>query len=314
MIKYIILLSVFLIPSTVLSWGFQAHKIINHTAIFTLPPELFGFYKQYAQIIKEQAVNPDRRRYMLKNEAPKHYIDLEYYKVNDSLILDLNWLNMVEKYGQDSLMEYGILPWNLKATKKRLERAFKAKNIIDIIRYSADLGHYIADAHVPLHTTKNYDGQLTGQRGIHAFWESRLPELFSPDYDLFVGKASYIYNLDSLILNIILESHHALDSVLTFEKELTQTLKPGLKYAYISKKNGLQKNYSAYFSKRYHLLLKGQVERRMRAAIKRVGDFWFTAWVNAGQPTLDKKLKPKFPNFIFRRDSSINTRSHEIAE
>ena len=203
-------------PLTILSWGFYGHKKINYIAIFTLAPKLFGFYKTHAQIIKDKAVNADRRRYMVEGEATKHYIDLEYYKTGDSLTLDLSWQNMIERYGEDSLMAYGILPWNLKSIKRRLEWAFKTNDISNIIRYSADLGHYIADAHVPLHTTKNYDGQLTGQHGIHAFWESRLPELFTSSYDLFTGQAAYIYNLDSLILNIILESHYALDSVLGF--------------------------------------------------------------------------------------------------
>ncbi|MGC6428813.1 MAG: hypothetical protein ACON4Y_05945 [Flavobacteriales bacterium] len=54
-----------------------------------------------------------------------------------------------------------------------------------ILFICSDLGHYIADANVPLHTTINYDGQLTGQKGIHAFWESRLPELFSSEYNFF---------------------------------------------------------------------------------------------------------------------------------
>ena len=313
MLKHLIFL-LLLQPFISVAWGFYGHKKINHTAIFTLPPELFGFYKIHAEVIKNQAVNADSRRYMVKGEAPKHYIDLEYYKLGDSLILDLSWKKMVEQYGEDSLMASGILPWNLKATKRRLERAFKTKNIPAIIRYSADLGHYVADAHVPLHTTKNYDGQLTGQHGIHAFWESRLPELFTPTYDLFVGQATYIYNLDSVILNIILESHAALDSVLNFEKELTETLNSDLKYAYVRKKRGLQKTYSSDFSREYHRLLKGQVERRMRAAIKRIGDFWFTAWVNAGQPVLDRSADYVLPEFVFKRDSLINTRKHEIEE
>ena len=68
--------------------------------------------------------------------------------------------------------------------------AFIEKDSDKILKYSADLGHYIADAYVPLHTTENYNGQLTGQKGIHAFWESRLPELFSEDYNYLVDKYS----------------------------------------------------------------------------------------------------------------------------
>ena len=310
--NYYLTFILLLVPLVGQSWGFHGHRLINYTAIFTLPPELFGFYKTYAHIIRSEAINPDSRRYIVKGEAPKHYIDLEYYKGGDSLILDMSWTKMVEIYSKDSLMAYGILPWNLKTTKRRLEWAFRTKNVTHILRYAADLGHYIADAHVPLHTTKNYDGQLTGQHGIHAFWESRIPELFSANYDLFTRKARYIYNLDSLILTIIHESHQALDTVLSFERILTQKIKPDRKYTYVHKRESLQKTYSLYFCQQYHRLLNGQVERRMRAAIKRIGDFWFTAWVNAGQPDLPILSDFKFPSFTFKPDSSIITRTHEI--
>ena len=61
------------------SWGFYAHKQINRLAVFTLPSEMIGFYKHFVQDIKENAVNPDMRRYAVKNEAPRHYIDLDVY-------------------------------------------------------------------------------------------------------------------------------------------------------------------------------------------------------------------------------------------
>ena len=46
----------------------------------------------------------------------------------------------------------------------------------DVLRTAADLGHYLADAHVPLHTTGNYNGQRTNQTGIHALWETHNVE------------------------------------------------------------------------------------------------------------------------------------------
>ena len=40
------------------------------------------------------------------------------------------------------------------------------------------LAHYCADAHVPFHAALNYDGQLTGQWGIHSRFESELFERY----------------------------------------------------------------------------------------------------------------------------------------
>jgi hypothetical protein len=37
-------------------------------------------------------------------------------------------------------------------------------------------------------------------------------------------------------------------------------------------------------------MMKGMVERRMRAAILSVGSYWYSAWVDAGQPDLNKLI------------------------
>ena len=100
--------------------------------------------------------------------------------------------------------------------------AFMLRDPDLILKRSADLGHYIADAHVPLHTTENYNGLLTNQEGIHAFWESRLPELFSDDFNFFVGKASYISNPQLAAWKAIQTSHLAVDSVLTMERAVVR--------------------------------------------------------------------------------------------
>ena len=165
--------------------------------------------------------------------------------------------------------------------------AFKSNDYDRILRTSADLGHYIGDAHVPLHTTRNYNGQLTNQKGIHGFWESRLPELFNDDYDFFVGKARYVENPLELAWKIVGESFAAKDSVLRFEAELNERFPSDRKYSFENRGASIMKVYSEDYSKEYDKLLDGMVERRMRQAIITVGSLWFTAWVNAGQPDLD---------------------------
>src|SRR5690606_7761813 len=99
---------------------------------------------------------------------------------------------------------------------------FMVRDPQSILRISADLGHYIGDAHVPLHTTRNYNGQLTGQEGIHGFWESRLPELFSEGYDYLVGPALYLENPQETAWQIIHDSHAYVGDVLRLEAELAQ--------------------------------------------------------------------------------------------
>ncbi|WP_375578989.1 zinc dependent phospholipase C family protein [Marivirga tractuosa] len=283
-------------------WGFFAHQKINRLAVFTLPPEMITFYKHNIQYITENAVNPDRRRYAVDYEAPRHYIDLDVY--GDSAIYKMPryWNDAIEEYTEDTLQAYGIVPWHVHLVTYQLTEAFKENNAEEILRYSADLGHYIADANVPLHTTENYNGQLTGQYGIHGFWESRLPELFSDEYDFFIGKADYVDNTQLTIWDAVKEAHLALDSVFSFEKKLTKKMDDDRKYSSELRGSVNIKVYSRDFSKAYHKMLSGQVERRMRNSIKMVGNYWYTAWVNAGQPNLDILIDERA---IFHNEANI---------
>ena len=274
------------------SWGFFAHKKINRLAVFTLPVEMIGFYKANIQYLTEAAVNADRRRYAVADEAPKHYIDLDDYGDSAVYKLPRYWKDAVEKYGEDSLLAHGIVPWQINRVYFQLKEAMLIKDPDRILRLSADIGHYVADAHVPLHTTKNYDGQLTNQIGLHAFWESRLPELFFNEYDFYVGKATYLNNVQLAAWNAVAHANAALDSILNFERQLAEKM-GDRKFNFESKGKQTVKVFSANYSTQYHNLLNGMVERQMRASIKMIGDVWYTAWVDAGQPNLKELINYK---------------------
>lgn len=79
------------------------------------------------------------------------------------------WNDVVNKFTEDTLLAYGIITLHIHTAYNRLVKAFENHDVDYILKNSADLGHYVSDAHVPLHTTKNYNGQLTKQKGIHAF-------------------------------------------------------------------------------------------------------------------------------------------------
>ena len=274
------------------AWGFWAHQRINRIAVFLLPPEMISFYKENIDYVTEHAVDPDKRRYAVPDEAPRHYIDLDHYCVYPCKEMPLRWDDAVAKYSEDTLKSYGIVPWHIQLLMYRLTEAFEAKNKNKILRLSADIGHYIADSNVPLHTTENYNGQLTNQVGIHGFWESRIPELFGEEYDYLIGKAEFVAKPSDRIWATVLESHHALDSVFGFEKKLSEEFPSDRKYAFDTRGNSTSKLYSEEFTLAYSKMLDGMVERRMRSSIKMVADIWYTCWVNAGSPDL-KKLESK---------------------
>ncbi|HSI78072.1 MAG TPA: zinc dependent phospholipase C family protein [Lunatimonas sp.] len=269
------------------AWGFYAHKKINRQAVFSLPPEMIGFFKANITYITENAVNPDRRRYAVKGEAEKHFLDADAYGDSAIYLLPRYWSGAVEQYGEKHLREHGIAPWSTYQTFLQLVRAMQAKDKKAILRISADLGHYIGDIHVPLHTTMNYNGQLTGQYGIHGFWESRIPELLSEDFDFLIGKADYLEQPQLAIWDAIIRSHEAVDSVLFFEKQLAENFPQNRKFSFEERGGINTRVYSKGFTIAYNQALQGQVERQMRSTIKMVADMWYTAWILAGQPDLN---------------------------
>jgi hypothetical protein len=273
------------------AWGFFGHQVINRMACFTLPPELFAFYKVHIDYITAHAVDPDKRRYSDPAEPPRHFIDNDHYGKNPFDSIPVNWQEAVKQFTEDSLNKFGIVPWHIHKVYYKLVTAFESKDVKRILYYSANLGHYIADSHVPLHSTENYNGQLTNQVGIHGFWESRLPELFSGDYDFFVGRASYIEDIQTYCWKIVRQSFAALDSVLIFERKLNDKFDKDKKYSFELRGNQLLKMYSYDYAAAYHTILDGQVERRMQQAIISVGSIWYTAWVQAGFPELDTGKK-----------------------
>ncbi len=270
------------------SWGFYGHKKINRMAVFTLPSSLFGFYKKHIEFITEHAVDPDKRRYGIPEEAPRHYIDIDHYGPHAFDSVPRFWKKAVAKYSEDTLNAYGIVPWWIDMMTYRLTEAFREGNVDKILRYSAEIGHYIGDAHVPLHTTENYNGQKTNQVGIHGFWESRVPEQFGENYDFFLGKARFVESPINMAWDVVYASHMAVDSVLTFEAQLNASTPGDRKYAYEQRGNTTVRTYSSEYTLAYSNMLNGMVERRMREATIMVGSIWYTAWVNAGQPDMTK--------------------------
>ena len=288
-------------------WGFYAHQKINYHSVFLLPPGMMAFYKQNIDFLSEHAVDPDKRRYAVKEEGPRHYIDFDQYGAYPFASLPRNWDSAVAKYSIDTIQKNGIVPWWLQTMQYRLTEAFKEKNAARILKLSAEIGHYLADAHVPLHASGNHDGQLTDQRGIHGFWESRIPELLAEkEWDFFIGKAEYIKDPVDFTWKRVLESAAAADTVLKHEKQLSQQFPADQKFSFANRNGMIVRQYSAAFSKAYDKLLKGMIERRMRQSVFAVASFWYTAWINAGQPDLTKLSNKNFTDADIKEFEELN--------
>ncbi len=269
-------------------------------AIFTLPSEISVFFKNNIEYITEHSTAPDSRRYSNKKEGAGHYIDLEFYSGQDSLEYR-TWKKISSLIPEDSLYKHGILPWRIIQYKYLLQHAFEKKSYKEIVKYASELGHYVADSHVPLHTTKNYNGQLTDQHGIHGLWETKIVNYIINDLNYFTQKAKYINNLQFFIWKIIIDSNSESDSLLKIEKKLNEeNLIP--KYSFPNKNEKI--TYSEAYIREYNKRLNGMVSRRIKLAIENLGSIWYTAWIDAGQPTLnDIKIVKHF--------KLVNDKNHE---
>jgi hypothetical protein len=291
----LLLIAGFIIP-VLISWGTFGHEHINRAAVFALPDDMRGFFYNHIDFITQESTVPDLRKYTLNDKAenPRHFIDLENFGSPDSL--PKNMEEVKKKYDDKFLQSNGILPWYLQDLMEKLTKAFREKKKTEILFLASDLGHYLGDANMPLHTSANYDGQQSGQKGIHALWESRIPELFGKDYNYYTGDAKYIEDVNKEIWSIIFTSHKLKDTLLAIDKSLrTATAENKLFKAdadgkLIKNKYG-QSIYSDEYAQQLHTALKGMVEKQMRASIQACTNFWFTAWVNAGKPDL-KTLDP----------------------
>lgn len=277
----------------VYAWGVWGHEHINRAAIFALPEEMRYFFYNHADFITQESTVPDLRKYTMgdKTEGPRHYIDLEDYGLNNLDSVPLTMKDAKERFSEKDMQSNGILPWHIQDMMEKLTKAFRDGRRNEILFLAGDLGHYIGDAHMPLHTSSNHDGQLTNQKGIHSFWESQLPEYFGDDYTLNVKEADYLKDVTAASWDIIRHSHSLADSLLKVERAEMASFSGKDLYRRDSKgeiaKNIFGRNvYSDEFSSSYHKALKGMVNDQMRRAVKALADFWYTAWVNAGKPDL----------------------------
>jgi hypothetical protein len=280
-----------------LSWGVFGHEHINKAAVFALPKPLQTFFYNHVDFITQESSVPDLRKYTLKDksENPRHYVDLENFGSTDSI--PRLFEDVKKKYDEKFLSNNGILPWYIQDVMVKLTKAFKEKRKTEILFLAADLGHYIGDAHMPLHTSANHDGQLTNQKGIHSLWESRIPELLGKNYNFHTEGAHYIDNVEEATWTMIKDSHRLIAPLLLADKKLRDS-KAANEIFKIDDKGNVLKNkfndmiFSDGYSNQLSTALDGMIEMQMRKAIVLTSSYWYTAWVNAGKPdlsTLDTK-------------------------
>ena len=291
------------------SWGFYGHKLIVEWSIYGLPEDMFSFYYKHKAYLEEYSVLPDVLKNSEEGEYCRHYIDLEHY---DTLI-HLNF-NVDSCMRLKSCCNKGVLPFILKDEYNKLVKAFQDQNVKSILRQSGVLSHYCSDLCVPLHTTENYNGQFTGQKGVHPLWESYLLEKFNFQYDLYRIFAHSEFNLERRVLLELYQSHALVKPLLKSHKHCQNNWGDHT-YGFFKRKNKIIKGYSEDFQWCFHTKISAQIEGQLRRSIQLTTDLWFSAWKMAGKPDLNQLVVLDFVknSMINQRNSSQNfdKRQHE---
>lgn len=264
------LLIILFIPLTIFSWGDKGHKKITELAFKMLPAEI-GFTEAAKKEIIARSVDPDYRKKEDPSEPNKHFIDIDFYKefLDGQMIKSHDSLLTI--YPDSIVTKMGMLPWATLNTFDKLVGAFKSKDIGKITLYVFDLAHYVGDGHQPLHTTLNYNGQLTSQKGIHFRYEI---EMFDKNINLFDEKflemePVYVNNKLDYIFDYITESNSFVDVILSADK-----------FAYKKSKNVFDDEYYRLLWFRAKYLTIDQVNSSAFALASLI----YTAWLDSGKP------------------------------
>ncbi len=286
------------------SWGFTPHRELHAVAITALPSPVFGFFKAHQHELMVRAVDADKRKHSVKEEAARHYIDIDHYSVG---IPQCGWHEACIRYSEDTLRSRGILPWRIERVYNQLVVEMSNCGVSDsseasldrVLRLSADLGHYIGDAHVPLHTTSNYNGQFTDQIGIHALWETHVYETTRAYWSGQRIKAVYIPDIRDWIWSRIMSSNANVKEVLHMEKAVRKRVGAPDVWGYRTRGRTLSLIPTPGFCEEYNDSLGGMVEKRFYMAAEGIASVWYSAWVDAGAPDLENGLnKPKHRNLM----------------
>jgi hypothetical protein len=256
-------------PILLRAWGTAGHHMVAREAIGTLPEPLRGFFARHEAFVEEHSLDPDHWREAGRpGEGPNHFLDIDAFPGE----IDRDEATHLARRGVGSGAK-GRLPWRIVEVVQDLAGHFGARDEGAILEDAAVLCHYVADGHVPFHALVNYDGQLTGQKGIHARFESRLVELHGAELEpaLHPSPATTVADPLGYAFDILRASAALGDEALKADRE---SLSPG------------PNPYDAAYDEAFYSREREVLRSRLSSAATATGSLWLTAWEKAGRPPL----------------------------
>ncbi len=262
--------AMFGLSRTGLAWGGRANRLAVRWAVDTLPPSMRAYFNAQSNFLLAHVNDPTEWMQKDRYEQMRHYIFLDKYGLFPYLDLPHSYTSAVKKYGANKIKANGVLPWQIGEYSLKLTQAMKAGNWSEAREDAAVLGYYVSDAHDPLHTTQNYDGQMTGQAGLAERFGTQLFDRYSHFFIFRPAKAVKIDDPTEYAFQMVLESHTWVDQILFADRSALDSL-PG---------------YNDDYYDRFYSLIGSIVMHEISSAAHDIGSYWYTAWLNAGRPAL----------------------------
>jgi hypothetical protein len=272
-----------LAPAPAEAWGFEVHKYILARTIPLLPAEIRPFFERFQTTVVEHAIDPDLWRTAgWEQEPPRHFLDMDAYGPYPFSAIPRTYDEAVRRYGRDFVEKNGTLPWRVEEIYRKLTEAFTlaAPYSRDNIKFFASvIGHYVSDAQVPLHSALNYDGQLTGQWGIHSRFETELFLRYRQRLKVTPAPFVKIANPRDYIFESLVASYPHVARVLEADKAALQ---------------GRDVYDDEYFEK-FLARMQPILERRLADSITGTVSIITSAWIDAGRTPLpvEEKREPR---------------------
>jgi hypothetical protein len=271
-------------PAQVDAWGFNGHKFISDHAIDLLPPELRPFFQKYRTTFVEHSVDPDTYRTMgFTTESPHHFLDMDSWGPFPFKDLPHDYNEAVAKRGVDFVLKNGTVPWRTEEMYNRLRDTFKQLPTApfareDVTLFAAVMAHYVEDSFQPFHAAANFDGQMTGQQGIHSRFESELFDRYESKLTIAPAPIAPVANAREYVFATLTDSFQMVDPILAADRAAVQ---------------GRSAYDDGYFDQ-FFGLTRPMLEKRINGAITGVASMITQAWIDAGRPAvpLDAPARP----------------------
>jgi hypothetical protein len=259
-------------PVPGLAWGDRGHQLINAAAVDNLPEPLRSYFRARKVYLLEHASDPDLLAHDDPAERPHHYTDLD---ADDTFPFPYLRRQFVLEKAPPApwQLQHGDSIWQVERFTLRLADSLRRRRWQEADHDAVFAAHYAADLTQPLHTVMNYDGQLTGQTGVHARFETELVNSLADGWRLKPQPATFEPDLRARIFQEAVASFSCRDLVFASDRIA------------VFGRNYLDPLYYAMFYK----LAGPLAEKRLTAGASFVSSLWYTAWIRAGKPVLPGK-------------------------